>query len=200
MSARDYLGLYESYSSIGAEFWIVTIVLVLAVVINLWHIVYVVYNNSRHSSVFITRVLVRVTGYLLIAVIAILGIVYMPSINKRKSDSSRKAMAEYNVSDMDSLGKNIKYLNKKIDELKKEYPNLEGIIGKKSVYHPPVRYKLGTTYHTRPGYYTHRLDSEKFINYTLELWYNGDIADLGEYFKGLDIDKLTGDLKNNMIH
>ena len=109
-------------------------------------------------------------------------------------------MTEYNVGDMASLGKNIKYLNKKIDELKKEYSNLEDIIGKKSVYHPPVRYKLWTTYHTRPGYYTHRLDSEKFINYTLELWYNGDVANLGEYFKGLDIDKLASDLNNNLVH
>lgn len=200
MSARDYVGLYDSYSSIGAEFWIVTIVLVLAVVINLWHMVYVVYSNSRHSRVFDTKVAVRITGSLLIAVIAILGIVYMPSIEKRKSDSREKAMAEYNVGDMDSLGKNIKYLNKKIDELKKEYSNLEDIIGKKSVYHSPVRYKIGTTYHTRPGYYTHRLDSEKFINYTLELWYNGDVADLGMYFKGLDIDKLTSDLNNNLVH
>ena len=200
MSARDYVGLYDSYSSIGAEFWIVTIALVLAVVINLWHIVYVVYSNSRHSRVLNARVLVRITGSLLIAVIAILGIVYMPSIKKRKSDSSKKAMTEYNVGDMDSLGKNIKYLNKKIDELKKEYPNLEGIIGKKSVYHPPVRYKLGTTYHTRPGYYTHRIDSEKFINYTLELWYNGDVADLGEYFTGIIDDKLLVDLNNNLIH
>ena len=200
MSARDYVGLYDSYSSIGAEFWIVTIVLVLAVVLNIWHIVYVVYSNSRHSNAFDTKGVVRITGSLVIAVVAILGIVYMPSINKRKLDSSKKAMVEYNVSDMESLGKNIKYLNKKIDELKKEYPNLESIIGKKSVYHPPVRYKLGTTYHTRPGYYTHRLDSEKFINYTLELWYTGDIVNLSQYFKGLNIDKLTSDLKNNLVH
>lgn len=199
MSARDYVGLYDSYSSIGAEFWIVTIVLVLAVVITIGHIVYVVCSNSRHSNAFDTKGVVRITGSLVIAVVAILGIVYMPSINKRKSESREKAMTEYNVSDMDSLGKNIKYLNKKIDELKKEYSNLEGIIGKKSVYHPPVRYKLGTTYHTRPGYYTHRLDSEKFINYTLELWYNGNITDLGQYFKGLNIDKLTSDLNNNLI-
>jgi hypothetical protein len=200
MSARDYVGLYDSYSSIGAEFWIVTIVLVLAVVINIGHIVYVVYSNSRHSNAFDTKGVVRITGSLVIAVVAILGIVYMPSINKRKSESSKKAMTEYNVGDMESLGKNIKYLNKKIDELKKEYSNLEGIIGKKSVYHPPVRYKLGTTYHTRPGYYTHRLDSEKFINYTLELWYNGDVADLSQYFKGLNIDKLAIDLNNNLVH
>jgi hypothetical protein len=200
MSARDYVGLYDSYSSIGAEFWIVTIVLVLAVVINIGHIVYVVYSNSRHSNAFNTKGVVRITGSLVIAVVAILGIVYMPSISKRKSDTSKKAMTEYNVSDMESLGKNIKYLNKKIDELKKEYPNLESIIGKKSVYHPPVRYKLGTTYHTRPGYYTHKLDSEKFINYTLELWYNGDIANLSQYFKGLNIDKLAIDLNNNLVH
>ena len=108
-------------------------------------------------------------------------------------------MTEYNVSDINSLGKNIKYLNKKIDELKKEYPDLEDIIGKKSVYHPPVRYKLGTTYHTRPAYYTHRLDSEKFINYTLELWYNGDIADLGQYFTGIVDEDLLVDLSNNLI-
>lgn len=200
MSARDYVGLYDSYSSIGAEFWIMTIVLVLAVVINLGHIVYVVYSNSRHSNAFDTKGVVRITGSLVIAVVAILGIVYMPSINKRKSDNSRKAMTEYNVGDMDSLGKNIKYLNKKIDELKKEYPNLESIIGKKSVYHPPVRYKLGTTYHTRPGYYTHRLDSEKFINYTLELWYNGDAADLGQYFTGIVNEDLLADLNNNLVH
>ncbi len=200
MSARDYVGLYDSYSSIGAEFWIVTIVLVLAVVINIGHIVYVVYSNSRHSNAFDTKGVVRITGSLVIAVVAILGIVYMPSISKRKSESREMAMTEYNVGDMESLGKNIKYLNKKIDELKKEYPNLEDIIGKKSVYHPPVRYKLGTTFHTRPGYYTHRIDSEKFINYTLELWYNGNITDLGQYFKGLNIDKLTSDLNNNLVH
>ena len=145
MSARNYIGLYDSYSSIGAEFWIVTIVFAVFVLLNLGHIVYVMYSNSRHSRVFDTKVALRITGSLVIAVVAILGIVYMPSINKRKSESSKKAMTEYNVGDMDSLGKNIKYLNKKIDELKKEYPNLEDIIGKKSVYHPPVRYKLGTT-------------------------------------------------------
>jgi hypothetical protein len=200
MSARDYVGLYDSYSSIGAEFWIVTIVLVLAVVINIWHIGYVMYSNSRHSRVFDTKVALRITGSLVIAVVAILGIVYMPSINKRKSESREKAMTEYNVGDMESLGKNIKYLNKKIDELKKEYSNLEGIIGKKSVYHPPVRYKLGTTYHTRPAYYTHKLDSEKFINYTLELWYNGDVADLGQYFTGIVNEDLLADLNNNLVH
>lgn len=200
MSARDYVGLYDSYSSIGAEFWIVTIVLVLAVVINIGHIVYVVYSNSRHSNAFDTKGVVRITGSLVIAVVAILGIVYMPSINKRKSESREKAMTEYSVSDINSLGKNIKYLNKKLDELKKEYPNLEDIIGKKSVYHPPVRYKLGTTYHTRPGYYTHRLDSEKFINYTLELWYNGDVADLGQYFTGIVNEDLLADLNNNLVH
>lgn len=200
MSARDYVGLFNSYSSIGAKFWIVTIVLVLAVVLNIWHIGYVMYSNSRHSRVFDTNVALRITGSLLIAVVAILGIVYMPSIEKRKSESSKKAMTEYNVSDMDSLGKNIKYLNKKIDELKKEYPNLGDIIGKKSVYHPPVRYKLGTTYHTRPAYYTHKLDSEKFINYTLELWYNGDVADLSQYFTGIVNEDLLADLNNNLVH
>lgn len=38
MSARDYVGLFNSYSSIGSEFWIVAITLVLAVVLNIGHI------------------------------------------------------------------------------------------------------------------------------------------------------------------
>ncbi len=200
MSARDYVGLYDSYSSIGAEFWIVTIVLVLAVVINLGHIVYVVSDTVRSKRILDKEGVVRVLGSLTLVGVVILAMIFMPSIEKRKSESSKKAMTEYNVGDMESLGKNIKYLNKKIDELKKEYPNLEGIIGKKSVYHPPVRYKLGTTYHTRPGYYTHRLDSEKFINYTLELWYNGDVADLGQYFTGIVNEDLLADLNNNLVH
>lgn len=139
-------------------------------------------------------------GSLIIVAVAILTIVYMPSTKQRKSDISEKAMTEYNVSDMESLGKNIKYLSKKLDELKKEYPNLEDIIGKKSVYHPPVRYKLGTTYHTRPAYYTHKLDSDKFINYTLELWYTGDIANLSQHFTGIVDESLLVDLNNNLIH
>lgn len=200
MSARDYVGLYDSYSSIGAEFWIVAVAFAVFIVLNLGHIVYVVSDTVRSKRILDKEGAVRVLGSLALVGVVILAMIFMPSIEKRKSESSKKAMTEYNVSDMDSLGKNIKYLNKKIDELKKEYPNLESIIGKKSVYHPPVRYKLGTTYHTRPGYYTHRLDSEKFINYTLELWYNGDVADLGQYFKGLNIDKLTSDLKNNLVH
>lgn len=200
MSARDYVGLYDSYSSIGAEFWIVAVGFAVFIVLNLGHIVYVVSDTVRSKRILDKEGAVRVLGSLALVGVVILAMIFMPSIEKRKSESSKKAMTEYNVSDMDSLGKNIKYLNKKIDELKKEYPNLEGIIGKKSVYHPPVRYKLGTTYHTRPGYYTHKLDSEKFINYTLELWYNGDVADLSQYFKGLNIDKLAIDLNNNLVH
>ena len=200
MSARDYVGLYDSYSSIGAEFWIVAVAFAVFIVLNLGHIVYVVSDTVRSKRILDKEGAVRVLGSLALVGVVILAMIFMPSIEKRKSDTSKKAMTEYNVSDMDSLGKNIKYLNKKLDELKKEYPNLEDIIGKKSVYHPPVRYKLGTTYHTRPGYYTHRLDSEKFINYTLELWYNGDVADLSQYFKGLNIDKLAIDLNNNLVH
>lgn len=200
MSARDYVGLYDSYSSIGAEFWIVAVAFAVFIVLNLGHIVYVVSDTVRNKRVLDKEGAIRVLGSLVLVGVVVLAIIFMPSIEKRKSESSKRAMTEYNVGDIESLGKNIKYLNKKIDELKKEYPNLESIIGKKSVYHPPVRYKLGTTYHTRPGYYTHRLDSEKFINYTLELWYNGDVADLGQYFKGLNIDKLTSDLKNNLVH
>lgn len=200
MSARDYVGLYDSYSSIGAEFWIVAIAFAVFVLINLGHIVYVISDTVRTKRILDKEGVVRVLGSLILVGVAILAMIFMPSIEKRKSESSKKAMTEYNVSDINSLGKNIKYLNKKIDELKKEYPNLEDIIGKKSIYHPPVRYKIGTTYHTRPGYYTHRLDSEKFINYTLELWYNGDIADLGQYFTGVIDDKLLVDLNNNLIH
>lgn len=200
MSARDYVGLYDSYSSIGAEFWIVAVAFAVFIVLNLGHIVYVVSDTVRSKRILDKEGAVRVLGSLALVGVVILAMIFMPSIEKRKSESSKKAMTEYNVSDMDSLGKNIKYLNKKIDELKKEYPNLESIIGKKSVYHPPVRYKLGTTYHTRPGYYTHRIDSEKFINYTLELWYNGDVADLGQYFTGIVNEDLLADLNNNLIH
>lgn len=200
MSARDYVGLYDSYSSIGAEFWIVAVAFAVFIVLNLGHIVYVVSDTVRSKRILDKEGAVRVLGSLALVGVVILAMIFMPSIEKRKSESSKKAMTEYNVSDMDSLGKNIKYLNKKIDELKKEYPNLESIIGKKSVYHPPVRYKLGTTYHTRPGYYTHRLDSEKFINYTLELWYNGDVADLGQYFTGIVNEDLLADLNNNLVH
>ena len=200
MSARDYVGLYDSYSSIGAEFWIVAIAFAVFILINLVHIVYVISDTVRSKRILDKEGVVRVLGSLTLVGVVILVMIFMPSIEKRKSESSKKAMTEYNVSDINSLGKNIKYLNKKIDELGKEYPNLEDIIGKKSVYHPPVRYKLGTTYHTRPAYYTHRLDSEKFINYTLELWYNGDIADLGHYFTGIIDDNLLVDLNNNLIH
>lgn len=200
MSARDYVGLYDNYSSIGAEFWIVAVAFAVFIVLNLGHIVYVVSDTVRNKRVLDKESVIRVLGSLVLVGVVVLAIIFMPSIEKRKSESREKAMTEYNVGDMESLGKNIKYLNKKIDELKKEYPNLEDIIGKKSAYHPPVRYKLGTTFHTRPGYYTHRIDSEKFINYTLELWYNGDAADLSQYFKGLNIDKLTSDLNNNLVH
>lgn len=200
MSARDYVGLYDSYSSIEAEFWIVAIAFTVFILINLGHIVYVLSDTIRSKRILNKEGVIRVLCSLTLVGIVILAMIFMPSIKKRKSDSSKKAMIEYNVSDINSLGKNIKYLNKKIDELKKKYPNLEDIIGKKSVYHPPVRYKLGTTYHTRLGYYTHKLDSEKFINYTLELWYNGDIADLGQYFTGIIDDKLLVDLNNNLIH
>ena len=199
MSARDYVGLFDSYSSIGFEFWILTIAFAVFIVFNLGHIVYVVSDTVRSKRILDKDGIVRVLGSITLVGIVILAMVFMPSIEKRKSDSSKKAMTEYNVSDMRSLGKNIKYLDKKLDELKKEYPNLEDIIGKKSVYHPPVRYKSGTTYHTRPAYYTHRLDSEKFINYTLELWYNGDIANLGQYFTGIVDEDLLIDLNTNLI-
>lgn len=199
MNARDYVGLFDSYNSIGAKFWIVTIAIVMFVVFNLGHIVYVL-NIARYERLLGKAGILRLVGSSVAIVTVILVLVYMPSTKQRKYDISKKAMTEYNVSDMESLGKNIKYLNKKIDELKTEYPNLEDIIGKKSVYHPPVRYKLGTTYHTRPAYYTHKLDSEKFINYTLELWYNGDIADLGQYFTDIVDEDLLVDLNNNLIH
>mgnify|MGYP003096962126 FL=1 len=199
MSARDYVGLYDSYSSIGAEFWIVAIAFAVFILINLGHIVYVVSDTVRSKRILDKEGVVRVLGSLTLVGVVVLAMIFMPSIEKRKSESSKKAMTEYNVSDINSLGKNIKYLNKKLDELKKEYPNLEDIIGKKSVYHPPVRYKLGTTYHTRPAYYTHKLDTEKFINYTLELWYNGDITDLGQYFTGIVDEDLLVDLSNNLI-
>ena len=200
MSARDYVGLFNSYNSVGFEFWIVAIAFAVFILINLGHIVYVVSDTVRSKRILDKEVVVRVLGSIVLVGIVILAMIFMPSIEKRKSDTSKKAMADYNVSDMKSLGKNIKYLNKKIDELKKEYPNLEDIIGKKSVYHPPVRYKLGTTYHTRPAYYTHKLDSEKFINYTLELWYNGNITDLGQYFTGIVNEDLLADLNNNLIY
>lgn len=198
MSARDYVGLFNSYSSIGAKFWIVAIAIVMFVVFNLGHIVYVL-NIARYERLLGKAGILRLAGSSVAIVTVILVLVYMPSTKQRKSYISKKVVTEYNVSDMESLGKNIKYLNKKIDELKKEYPNLEDIIGKKSVYHPPVRYKLGTTYHTRPAYYTHKLDSEKFINYTLELWYNGDIANLGQYFTGIVDESLLVDLNNSLI-
>lgn len=200
MSARDYVGLFNSYNSVGFEFWIVAIAFAVFILINLGHIVYVVSDTVRSKRILDKEGVVRVLGSITLVGIVILAMIFMPSIEKRKYDISKKAMADYNVSDMKSLGKNIKYLNKKIDELKKEYPNLEGIIGKKSVYHPPVRYKLGTTYHTRPAYYTHKLDSEKFINYTLELWYNGNITDLGQYFTGIVNEDLLADLNNNLIY
>ena len=198
MSARDYVGLFDSYNSAGFEFWIVAIAIVMFVVFNLGHIVYVL-NIARYERLLGKAGILRLVGSSVAIVTVMLVLVYMPSTKQRKYDISKKAMAEYNVSDMESLGKNIKYLNKKIDELKKKYPNLEDIIGKKSVYHPPVRYKLGTTYHTRPAYYTHKLDSEKFINYTLELWYNGDIAGLSRYFTGIVDEDLLVDLDNNLI-
>lgn len=199
MSTRDYVGLFDSYNSAGFEFWIVAIAFAVFVLLNLGHIVYIVSDTIRSKSILNKKGVVRVLGSITLVGIVILAMIFMPSVEKRKSDTSKKAMADYNVSDMESLGKNIKYLNKKIDELKKKYPNLEDIIGKKSVYHPPVRYKLGTTYHTRPAYYTHRLDSEKFINYTLELWYNGDVADLGQYFTEIVDEDLLVDLSNNLI-
>lgn len=198
MSARDYVGLFDSYNSIGFEFWIVAIAIVMFVVFNLGHIVYVL-NIARYERLLGKAGILRLVGSSVAIVTVMLVLVYMPSTKQRKSDTSKKAMTEYNVSDMKSLGKNIKYLDKKIDELEKKYPNLEDIIGKKSVYHPPVRYKLGTTYHTRPAYYTHKLDSEKFINYTLELWYNGDIADLSQYFTEIVDEDLLVDLNNSLI-
>lgn len=199
MNARDYVGLFNSYNSVGFEFWIVAIAFAVFILINLGHIVYVVSDTVRSKRILDKEGVVRVLGSIVLVGLVILAMIFMPSIKQRKLDVSKKAMADYNVSDMESLGKNIKYLNKKLDELKKEYPNLEDIIGKKSVYHPPVRYKLGTTYHTRPAYYTHKLDSEKFINYTLELWYNGDITDLGQYFTGIVDEDLLVDLNNNLI-
>lgn len=199
MSARDYVGLFDSYNSIGAEFWIVAIAFAVFTLINLGHTVYVVSDTVRSKRILDKESVVRVLGSIVLVGLVILAMIFMPSIKQRKLDVSKKAMADYNVSDMGSLGKNIKYLNKKIEELKKKYQNLEDIIGKKSVYHPPVRYKLGTTYHTRPAYYTHKLDSEKFINYTLELWYNGDIDDLSQYFTEIVNEDLLVDLNNSLI-
>lgn len=199
MSARDYAGLLDSYNSIGVEFWIVSIAFAVFVLLNLGHIVYIVSETIRSKRILDKEGVVRVLGSITLVGIVILAMIFMPSTKQRKYDISKKAMTEYNVSDIESLGKNIKYLDKKIEELKKEYPNLEDIIGKKSVYHPPVRYKLGTTYHTRPAYYTHKLDSEKFINYTLELWYNGDIADLSQYFTEIVNEDLLVDLNNSLI-
>lgn len=198
MSARDYVGLFNSYNNAGFEFWIVAIAIVMFVVFNLGHIIYVL-NTARYERLLNKNGILRLVGSSVVIVTVILVLVYMPSTKQRKSDISEKAMTEYNVSDIDSLGKNIKYLNKKIEELKKEYPNLEDIIGKKSIYHPPVRYKLGTTYHTRPAYYTHKLDSDKFINYTLELWYSGNITNLSQYFTGIVDNDLLVDLNNNLI-
>lgn len=199
MSARDYVGLFDSYSNAGFEFWIVAIAIVMFVVFNLGHIIYIL-NTARYERLLGKDGILRLVGSSVAIVTVILVLVYMPSTKQRKSDISNKAMIEYNVSDMESLGKNIKYLNKKIEELKKEYPDLEDIIGKKSIYHPPVRYKLGTTYHTRPAYYTHKLDSDKFINYTLELWYSGNITNLSQYFTGIVDESLLVDLNNNLIH
>lgn len=199
MSARDYVGLFNSYNSVGFEFWIVAIAFAVFILINLGHIVYVVSDAVRSKRILDKEGVVRVLGSIVLVGLVILAMIFVPSIKQRKLDVSKKAMTEYNVSDMESLGKNIKYLNKKIDELKKKYPNLEDIIGKKSVYHPPVRYKLGTTYHTRPAYYTHKLDTEKFINYTLELWYNGGIAGLGQYFTDIVDEDLLVELNNNLI-
>lgn len=199
MSARDYVGLFNSYNSVGFEFWIVAIAFAVLILINLGHIVYVVSDTVRSKRILDKEGVVRVLGSIVLVGLVILAMIFMPSIKQRKYDISKKAITEYNVSDMESLGKNIKYLDKKIEELKKEYPDLEDIIGKKSVYHPPVRYKLGTTYHTRPAYYTHKLDSEKFINYTLELWYNGDIADLSQYFTEIVDEDLLVDLNNSLI-
>ena len=200
MSAKDYVGLFDSYNSAGFEFWIVAITLVLAVVLSIGHIAYMISVTVRHKRLLDKKGVIGLVGSLIIVAVAILTMVYMPSTKQRKSDISNKAMTEYNVSDIESLGKNIKYLNKKLEELKKEYPNLEDIIGKKSIYHPPVRYKLGTTYHTRPAYYTHKLDSDKFINYTLELWYNGNVANLSQYFTGIVDESLLVDLNNNLSH
>ena len=200
MSARDYVGLLDSYNSIGVEFWIVAIAFAVFLVSNIGYLIYTLWSKARYKMLFYREAIVRISGSSTIIAIAIIGMIFMPSIKQRKLDVSNKAMTEYNVSDIDSLGKNIKYLNKKLDELKKKYPNLDDIIGKKSVYHPPVRYKLGTTYHTRPAYYTHKLDSEKFINYTLELWYNGDIADLSQYFTDIVDEDLLVDLNNNLIY
>ena len=200
MSARDYVGLLDSYNSIGVEFWIVAIAFAVFLVSNIGYLIYTLWSKARYKMLFYREAIVRISGSSTIIAIAIIGMIFIPSIKQRKLDVSNKAMTEYNVSDIDSLGKNIKYLNKKLDELKKKYPNLDDIIGKKSVYHPPVRYKLGTTYHTRPAYYTHKLDSEKFINYTLELWYNGDIADLSQYFTDIVDEALLVDLNNNLIY
>lgn len=200
MSARDYVGLLDSYNSIGVEFWIVAIAFAVFLVSNIGYLIYTLWSKARYKMLFYREAIVRISGSSTIIAIAIIGMIFIPSIKQRKLDVSNKAMTEYNVSDIDSLGKNIKYLNKKLDELKKKYPNLDDIIGKKSVYHPPVRYKLGTTYHTRPAYYTHKLDSEKFINYTLELWYNGDIADLSQYFTDIVDEDLLVELNNNLIY
>lgn len=105
MSARDYVGLFDSYDSIGAKFWIVTIAFAVFVLLNLGHIVYIVSDTIRSKRILDKEGVARVLGSITLVGIVILAMIFMPSIEKRKSDTSKKAMTEYNVSDMKSLGK-----------------------------------------------------------------------------------------------
>ena len=63
MSARDYVGLYDSYSSIGAEFWIVAVAFAVFTVLNLGHIVYVVSDTVRSKRILDKEGAVRVLGH-----------------------------------------------------------------------------------------------------------------------------------------
>lgn len=82
MSARDYVGLYDSYSSIGAEFWIVAFAVF--IVLNLGHIVYVVSDTVRSKRILDKEGAVRVLGSLALVGVVILAMIFMPSIEKKK--------------------------------------------------------------------------------------------------------------------
>ena len=61
MSARDYVGLFDSYNSIGAKFLIVAIAIVMFVVFNLGHIVYVL-NIARYERLLGKAGILRLVG------------------------------------------------------------------------------------------------------------------------------------------
>ena len=85
MSARDYVGLYDRYSSIGAEFWIVAIAFAVLMLISLGHIVYVVSDTVRSKRILDKEGVVRVLGSIVLIGVVILAMIFMPSIEKRKS-------------------------------------------------------------------------------------------------------------------